>query len=128
MNTTMYFVTCAFVLVLTILISFYLKYKIPTKDNSLLMSIIWMVLFSNMLDFLIGMDGRYYVLSNGGLFFLYCVAYLNNQILFATFTIYVISCTATRQLFPTWKRVLFCDGKSNWCNYVVNKLHLEMVI
>lgn len=107
MNTTMYFVACALVLVLTILISFYLKYKIPTKDNSLLMAIIWIVAFSNLLDFMIGMDGRYYVLSNGMLFFLYCVSFLNNQVLMATFTVYVISCTATRQLFPSWKKVFF---------------------
>lgn len=107
MNTTMYFVVSALVLVLTVLISFYLKYKIPTKDNSLLMAIIWIVTFSNLLDLLIGMDGRHYVLSNGVIFFLYCVSFLNNQVLMATFTVYVISCTATRQLFPPWKRVLF---------------------
>ena len=47
MSNGLYFVISAVVLSFTMLASFYLKYRIPTKDNKLLLLMIWMITLSS---------------------------------------------------------------------------------
>ncbi len=93
MNNSLYFVISAVVLSLTMLGSCYLKYRIPTKDNKLLLSLIWLIAISTAIDLALGMNGIYYELSRAVGMLLQTVYVLIKHSVTVIFLFYVVLIT-----------------------------------
>lgn len=108
MGNNLYFVISAVVLSLTILASFYLRYKIPTKDNNLLAALIWVVTISNIIDLILGLHGISYRLSSGMIYCLNTLYIIGRQMIIVGYAGYLILSTDTQKVLPKcWK--LFCS-------------------
>lgn len=102
MNNSLYFVISAVVLSFTLLASCYMKYRIPTKDNKLLMLLIWLVTGSSVIDLILGMNGKYYELTPGISMVLNTIYTLSRHMNMVLYALYVTS--TTQQKSKVWLR------------------------
>lgn len=100
MNNSLYFVISAVILSFTMLASCYMKYRIPTKDNKILISLIWLVTVSSVIDLFIGMSEKYYELPRNASVILNTVYALLKHLSMVLYALYVTS--TTRQKAPVW--------------------------
>jgi len=95
-------VISAVILSFTLLASCYLKYRIPTKDNKLLIILIWLVTVSSVIDLCLGMNGKYYVLSRNASMALNTVYVLIRHLGMVLYALYVTATTVKKA--PAWIR------------------------
>ena len=93
MNNSLYLVISAVVLCFTMLASFYLKYRIPTKDNKILQVMIWLVTISSVIDLLIGMNGIYFRLPRSASMILNTVYVLGKHLTTVCYAAYLVITT-----------------------------------
>lgn len=104
MSNGLYFVISAVVLSFTMLASFYLKYRIPTKDNKLLMVMIWIITLSCVIDLTLGMNGIYFQLQRKVSLGLKTVYVLNQQFVIVCYAVYVI--ISTERKIGKWTKLV----------------------
>lgn len=105
MDNSLYFVISAVVLSFTMLASFYLKYRIPTRDNKLLLLLIWLITISSVMDLILGMNGRYFQLQRGISLALNTIYVLGQQLAVVCYAAYIIVVTE-RKIGKWTKRIL----------------------
>ena len=104
MGNNLYFVVSSVILSLTLLASFYLKYKIPTKDNKILIALIWLVVLSDALDLVIGLNGVYYRIPGQILYILNTLYIIGRQLIIVGYAGYIVVSTDSVKVIPTgWK-------------------------
>ena len=104
MSNGLYFVISAVVLSFTMLASFYLKYRIPTKDNKLLLLMIWMITLSSVIDLALGMNGIYYQLQRKVSLALKTLYVLIQQFIIVSYAVYII--ITTEQKIGKWTKLV----------------------
>lgn len=104
MSNGLYFVISAVVLSFTMLASFYLKYRIPTKDNKLLLLMIWLITLSCVIDLALGMNGIYYQLQRKVSLALKTFYVLNQQFIIVCYAVYII--ITTEQKIGKWTKLI----------------------
>ena len=102
MNNSLYFVISAVILSFTMLASCYLRYRIPTKDNKLLIVLIWIVTASSAIDLILGMNGKYYDIPRSVSLVLNTIYVLGKHGAVVLYAFYVI--LTTEQKAPVWVR------------------------
>lgn len=102
MNNSLYFVISAVILSFTMLASCYLRYRIPTKDNKLLIVLIWFVTISSAIDLFLGMNGKYFDIPRGVSLVLNTIYVLGKHCAVVLYAFYVI--LTTEQKAPVWVR------------------------
>lgn len=104
MGNNLYFVVSSVILSLTLLASFYLKYKIPTKDNKILIALIWLVVLSDALDLVIGLNGVYYRIPGQILYILNTLYIIGRQLIIVGYAGYIVVSTDSVKVIPMgWK-------------------------
>ena len=78
MSNSLYFLISAVILSITLLASVYLRYRMPTKENKLLMTMVWLISISTVLDLILTANGYFFQLSKiaGLLLNTICIAYI----------------------------------------------------
>ena len=93
MNNSLYLVISAVILCFTMLASFYLKYRIPTKDNRVLQLMIWYATICSVINLVLGMNGMYFQLSRTASLILNTVYVLGKHLVTVCFAVYVVATT-----------------------------------
>ncbi len=102
MNNSLYFVISAVILSFTMLASYYLRYKIPTKDNKVLVILIWLVTVSSTIDLFLGLNGKYYHMSRNISLILNTLYVLGRHMAVVVYAFYAI--VTTERKAPVWVR------------------------
>ena len=106
MENSLYFVISSVILSFTLLASFYLRYRIPTKDNRILMLLMWIVVISNLLDLGLGLNGIWYRLPTRAIYLLNTVYLITRQFIIVGYAGYIVLCTDSGKLVSKeWKIV-----------------------
>lgn len=104
MGNSLYFVISSVILSFTLLASFYLRYRIPTKDNRILMLLMWVVVISNLLDLGMGLNGIWYRLPKIAIYFLNTIYLITRQVIIVGYAVYIVLCTDSGKLVSKrWK-------------------------
>lgn len=104
MENSLYFVISSVILSFTLLASFYLRYRIPTKDNRILMLLMWIVVISNLLDLGLGLNGIWYRLPTRAIYLLNTVYLITRQFIIVGYAGYIVLCTDSGKLVSKgWK-------------------------
>ena len=106
MGNNLYFVISSVVLSLTILASYYMRYKIPTKDNKLLAILIWVLVGSNILDLLMDLNGIYYHMPSKVIYLLNTWYLLGRQVIIVGYTAYIVVSTDSKKMIPLWWKLI----------------------
>ena len=106
MDNNLYFVVSSVILSLTLLASFYLRYKIPTKDNKILIGLIWLVVLSNVLDLMIGLNGICYKIPCKLLYVLNSLYIVGRQLIIVGYAGYIVVSTDSVKVIPVGWKVL----------------------
>lgn len=104
MGNSFYFVISAVVLSLTILASFYLKYRIPTKDNKILLIMIWIITVCCITDLVRGMNGIFFQLPRGAVLVLNTVYALGKHFSIVCFAAYIL--LLTERIIGKWLKLV----------------------
>ncbi len=96
MNSSLYFVVSAVILSFTMLVSFGLKNRIPTKENKILLALNWIIFICNVIDLLIDLNGSCSYLSRNLSMLMHTLYMLGRQLLIVCFGAYVIVSTEKR--------------------------------
>ena len=100
MNNSLYFVISAVILSFTMLASCYMKYRIPTKDNKILIILIWLVTVSSVIDLFLGMNEKYYDLPRNVSIVVNTFYVLLRHLGMVIYAFYIV--LTTRQKVPIW--------------------------
>ena len=100
MDNSLYFVISAVILSFTMLASCYMRYRIPTKDNKLLIVLIWFVTVSSGIDLFLGMGEKYFALPKSASLIINTVYALLRHMVMVLYALYVTS--TTRKKAPIW--------------------------
>lgn len=104
MENNLYFVICSIILSLTLLASYYLRYRIPTKDNKVLAMLIWIMVISNILDLLVGLNKVAYSLPVKGLYLFNTLYLISRQLIIVGYAFYLVLSTDSGKVVPNaWK-------------------------
>ncbi len=90
MSYSLYFAVCSVVISIILIASIYMKYRMLTKENLILKLLVWQVLIFNLLDLLVGANGKIYILGNTSLLVLNSILWLCRQMILSGYVI----CTA----------------------------------
>lgn len=93
MSNSLYLVISAVILCFTMLASFYLKYRIPTKDNRVLQLMIWYATICSVINLVLGMNGMYFQLPRTASLILNTVYVLGKHLVAVCFAVYVVVTT-----------------------------------
>lgn len=93
MGNSLYFVISAVVLSLMILASFYLKYRMPTKDNKVLLVMIWIIAVCCVTDLVRSINGTFFQLPREVGVLLNTVYVLGKHLAVVCFAVYILLST-----------------------------------
>ena len=96
MSNSLYFLISAVILSITLLASVYLRYRMPTKENKLLMTMVWLISISTVLDLILTANGYFFQLSKIAGLLLNTIYVVAKHVATVCFAVYVVVSTDQR--------------------------------
>ncbi len=106
MNYSLYFAVCSIVISIILITSIYMKYRMLTKENLVLKILVWFVLGFNLLDLLVGANGKVYDMSGGWVMVVNSILWLFRQLILTGYVVCVASHVDSRKKLPRVVSVL----------------------
>ena len=100
MSYSLYFAVCSIVITVILITSIYMKYRMLTKENLILKILVWLILGFNLLDLLVGANGKLYFMSDGIAIGTNSVLWLFRQLILSSYVLCVASHVDVRKKLP----------------------------
>ncbi len=106
MNYSLYFAVCSIVISIILITSIYMKYRMLTKENLILKILVWFVLGFNLLDLLVGANGKAYEMSGGWVMVVNSILWLFRQLILTGYVVCLASHVDSRKKLPNTVSVM----------------------
>ena len=133
MSYSLYFAVCSVVISIILIASIYMKYRMLTKENLILKVLVWLVLLFNLLDLLVGANGKLYSMGDIAVLVSNSVLWLCRQLILSGYVVCVASHVETRKKLPVAMKIalVICNlygiillvvNLGNGCLFCVNEM------